>query len=154
MIPMELLSMGASTILGGVLSIMAQKGKDEAEKQKMMMARAGFQAEQFDKARAVADPFTKNTRRWIALMCVFAIIVLPKLVFLISPETPIYVGYTEATSVGWWIFASSAEMTTWKPLGGLVITPLDTHVVSSIIGLYFGGSLVRQPVHYINVNVF
>ena len=120
------------------------KTLENLEKQKMMMARAGFQAEQFDKARAVADPFTKNTRRWIALMCVFAIIVLPKLVFLISPETPIYVGYTEATSVGWWIFASSAEMTTWKPLGGLVITPLDTHVVSSIIGLYFGGSLVRR----------
>ena len=38
MIPMELLSMGASTILGGVLSIMAQKGKDEAEKQKMMIS--------------------------------------------------------------------------------------------------------------------
>ena len=101
MIPMELISMGASTVLGGILSIMAQKGKDKAEKQKMLMARAGFQAEQFDKARAVADPFTKNTRRWIALMCVFAIIVLPKIVFLISPETPIYVGYTEATMQGW-----------------------------------------------------
>jgi hypothetical protein len=35
-------------------------------------------------------------------------------------------------------------MTLWKPLEGLVITPLDTHVVSSIIGLYFGGSLVRR----------
>ena len=57
------------------------------------MQRAGFQAEQFDKARAVADPILqKNTRRWIALMCVFAIIVLPKLVFLISPDTPIYRG--------------------------------------------------------------
>ena len=33
MIPMELISMGASTVLGGILSIMAQKGKDEAEKQ-------------------------------------------------------------------------------------------------------------------------
>mgnify|MGYP003118371069 FL=1 len=144
MIPMELISMGASTILGGILSIMAQKGKDEAEKKKMLMARAGFQAEQFDKARAVADPFTKNTRRWIALMCVFAIIVLPKIVFLIAPDTPIYVGYTEATMHGWWIFASSTDVTQWKPLEGLVITPLDTHVVSSIIGLYFGGSLVRR----------
>tara|TARA_B100000902_G_scaffold68666_1_gene74737 strand:+ start:1486 stop:1620 length:135 start_codon:yes stop_codon:yes gene_type:complete len=35
MIPMELISMGASTILGGVLSIMAQKGKDAAEAQNM-----------------------------------------------------------------------------------------------------------------------
>ena len=144
MIPMELISMGASTVLGGVLSIMAQKGKDEADKQKMMMERAGFAAQQADKARDVTDSFTKNTRRWIALMCVFAIIVLPKIVFLIAPETPIYVGYTEATMQGWWIFASSTDVTQWKPLEGLVITPLDTHVVSSIIGLYFGGSLVRR----------
>ena len=58
MIPMELLSMGASTVLGGILSIMAQKGKMR-QKTKMLMQRAGFQAEQFDKARAVADPFQK-----------------------------------------------------------------------------------------------
>ena len=144
MIPMELISMAGSTVLGGVLSIMAQKGKDEAEKQKMLMQRAEFAAVQTDKARAVEDGFTKHTRRWIALMCVFAILVLPKLVFMISPETPIYVGYTEAVMQGWWIFASSTDVTQWKPLTGMVITPLDTHVVSSIIGLYFGGSLVRR----------
>ena len=144
MIPMELISMGASTVLGGILSIMAQKGKDAAEAQKMLMQRAEFAAEQVDKARAVEDGFTKHTRRWIALMCVFAILVLPKLVFLIAPDTPIYVGYTESVMQGFWIFASSTDITQWKPLTGMVITPLDTHVVSSIIGLYFGGSLVRR----------
>ena len=33
---MELLSMGASTVLGGILGIMAQASKDKAEQQKMM----------------------------------------------------------------------------------------------------------------------
>jgi len=144
MIPMELISMGASTVIGGVLSIMAQKAKDKADEQKSLMARAGFQSEQFDKARNVTDQFTKNTRRYIALMCVMAIIVLPKLAPFIDPNLNIYVGYTEAVSSGFWIFSSSTDMTLWKPLDGLVITPLDTHVVSSIIGLYFGGSLVRR----------
>ena len=144
MIPMELVSMGASTILGGVLGIMAQKAKDKAEEQKNLMARAGFAAEQADKAREVQDSFTKNTRRYIALMCVFAILVLPKLVFLIAPETPIYVGYTEEVVKGFWIFSYSLDVTQWKPLTGLVITPLDTHVVSSIVGLYFGASTVRR----------
>jgi hypothetical protein len=78
------------------------------------------------------------------LMCVMAIIVLPKLAPFIDPSLNIYVGYTEAVSSGWWIFSSSTDMTLWQPLEGLVITPLDTHVVSSIIGLYFGGSLVRR----------
>ena len=144
MIPMELLSMLASTVLGGVLSIMSQKAKDRAEEQKMLMQRAEFQAQQFDKAREVTDAFTKNTRRWIALMCVLAIIVLPKLAPFIDPNMPVYVGYVETVQQGFWLFSSDVDMTQWKPLNGLVITPLDTHVVSSIIGLYFGGSLVRR----------
>ena len=144
MIPMELISMGASTVLGGVLSIMSQKAQDKADEQKSLMARAGFQAKQFDKARNVKDPLTKSTRRWIALMCVMAIIVLRKIAHFIDRSLNIYIGYTEAVSSGWWIFRSSTDMTLWKPLDGLVITPLDTLVVSSIIGLYFGGSLVKK----------
>lgn len=145
MIPMELLSMLASTVLGGVLSIMAQKSQAEADKQKMLMQRAEFAAQQVDKAREVTDSFTKNTRRWIALIAVVSILVIPKLAPFINPDLTIYVGYTEEVMQGWWIFASSTDMTQWKPMtGALVITPLDTHVVSSIIGLYFGGSLVRK----------
>ena len=144
MIPMELLSMLTSTILGGVLSIMAQRSKDRAEEQKMLMQRADFQAQQFDKAREVTDQFTKNTRRWIALMSVLAILIIPKLAPFIDPSLPIYVGYVETVQQGFWIFGSDTDMTQWQPLSGLVITPLDTHVVSSIIGLYFGGSLVRR----------
>ena len=144
MIPLELLSMLTSTILGGVLSILAQKSKDKAEEQKMLMQRARFQSEQFDKARNVTDQFTKNTRRYIALISVISILVIPKLAPFIDPSMPIYVGYTETVSQGFWIFASDIDMTQWKPMTGLVITPLDTHVVSSIIGLYFGGSLVRR----------
>ena len=93
MIPMELLSMLASTVLGGVLSIMSQRAKDKANEQKMLLQRASFQSEQFDKAREVQDPFTKNTRRWIALLCVVAIIVLPKLAPFIDPTMPIFVGF-------------------------------------------------------------
>ena len=144
MFPVELISMLVSTVLGGILSIMAQKSKDKADEQKMLMQRAKFQSEQFDKARDVQDPFTKNTRRWIALISVVSILVIPKLAPFIDPSMPIYVGYTETVQEGWWIFASDVDMTRWKPLEGLVITPLDTHVVSSIIGLYFGGSLVRR----------
>ena len=35
MIPMELLSMLASTVLGGIMSIVAQKGQAQAERDKM-----------------------------------------------------------------------------------------------------------------------
>ena len=143
MIPMELISMLGSTVLGGVMSIMAQKGQAEQEKQKMLMQRAGFAAKQTDKARDVKDAHTKHTRRWIALMCVFSIIVVP-IVAPIFVDIPIYMGYTETVSEGWWIFASDYDVTKWQPMTGIVIGPLQSHTIFSIIGLYFGGSLTRK----------
>ena len=31
-----------------------------------------------------------------------------------------------------------------KAFAGVIITPLDTHLMSAIVGLYFGGSLVKK----------
>ena len=143
MIPMELLSMLASTVLGGVMSIMAQKGQAEQEKQKMLMQRAGFAAKQTDKAREVTDPHTKHTRRWIALMCVFSIIVVPIMAPIFVDINVIYQVTTQVDS-GWWIFGSSYETTVWKEGSGIFITSLQSHTIFSIIGLYFGGSLTRK----------
>ena len=143
MIPMELLSMLASTVLGGVMSIMAQKAQAEAEREKMLMNRAKFAAVQTDKARAVSDPHTKHTRRWIALMCVFSIIVVPIITPIFTDVKVIYQVTTEMSS-GWWIFGTSFETTVWREGSGIFITSLQSHTIFSIIGLYFGGSLTRK----------
>jgi len=143
MIPMELISMLGSTVLGGVMSIMAQKGQAEQEKQKMLMQRAGFAAKQTDKARNVKDAHTKHTRRWIALMCVFSIIVVPIIAPIFTDVNVIYQIVTEADS-GWWIFGSTYETSVWKEGNSIFITNLQSHTIFSIIGLYFGGSLTRK----------
>tara|TARA_R100001530_G_C4309899_1_gene152722 strand:+ start:131 stop:433 length:303 start_codon:yes stop_codon:yes gene_type:complete len=100
MIPMELISMLGSTLLGGAMSIMAQKAQAEAEREKALMARANFAARQTDKARKVSDPHTKHTRRWIALMCVFSIIVVPIMAPIFVDVNVIYQVTTEVDS-GW-----------------------------------------------------
>ena len=143
MIPMELISMLGSTVLGGVMSIMAQKGQAEAERQKMLMARADFAAKQTDKARDVKDPHTKHTRRWIALMCVFSIIVVPIVAPIFTDVNIAYQIVTEADS-GWWIFGSSYETSYFEQGNTIFITNLQSHTIFSIIGLYFGGSLTRK----------
>ena len=143
MIPMELISMLGSTVLGGIMSIMAQKGQAEAERQKMLMARAGFAAKQTDKARNVKDAHTKHTRRWIALMCVFSIIVVPIVAPIFTDVNIAYQIVTEADS-GWWIFGSTYETSVWKEGNTIFITSLQSHTIFSIIGLYFGGSLTRK----------
>jgi len=143
MIPMELISMLGSTVLGGVMSIMAQKGQAEAEKQKMLMQRAGFAAKQTDKARDVKDAHTKHTRRWIALMCVFSIIVVPIVAPIFTDVNVAYQIVTEADS-GWWIFGSTYETSYFEQGNTVFITNLQSHTIFSIIGLYFGGSLTRK----------
>lgn len=83
------------------------------------------------------------TRRLIALTAVFFIIAFPKLVAVYMPEVAVNVGYSEF-SKGFLFFGGNGEKTVWRELRGLVITPLDTHLLSAIIGLYFGGSLIGR----------
>lgn len=144
-LPLELLTMLFSTILGGVMSIWGQSMKNKQEQQKMMLASAQFNADQVNRARDAGktDKHFAWTRRLIALSAVFAIIVLPKLVAVWYPEVPVYVGYTEATGgILNWLFGP-AETIKWQYAQGFVITPLDTHIVSAIVGLYFGAGFTK-----------
>ena len=66
----------------------------------------------------------------------------PKIV--LSPDTSVIVGYLEFKPG--FLFLPEKEIMKWITLSSnsLVITPLDTNLVSAIIGLYFGGSLVKK----------
>lgn len=83
------------------------------------------------------------TRRLIAYTAVLSIIVFPKIAALWAPELPIHIGYPQISQGFLW-FTSDVERITWVHLKGLVITPLDTHLLSAIVGLYFGGSIVSN----------
>ena len=83
------------------------------------------------------------TRRIIALVSVFAIVVLPKMVAVFYPDVDVTVGYTN-WNPGFWFFREGREIFEWITFQGLVITQLDTNLVSAIIGMYFGGSLVKK----------
>ena len=133
-----------STILGGVMSIWSQSIKAKQAEQKMLIVRADKQMEGFKAARAYDNAGFQWTRRIIALSAVFAIVVFPKLLPLIDPEANIIVGYLQFKPG--FLFFEGKEVLKWEVLSsrGLVLTPLDTNLVSAIIGLYFGGSLVKK----------
>ena len=80
------------------------------------------------------------TRRVIALTLVFSVILLPKLSAMFFPNIEVIVGWTQ-WNPGFLFFEGNEEIM-WKSVKGLVITPLDTHLMSLVGGLYFGGSLV------------
>jgi hypothetical protein len=127
------------------MSIWGQSIKAKQAQQEMLMQRAEFNRGAVADARDAGktDKHFAWTRRLIALSAVFAIIVLPKLVAVWYPEVTVYVGYTEATGGFFnWLFGPD-EAIQWKMAKGFVITPLDTHIVSAIVGLYFGAGFTK-----------
>ena len=127
------------------MSIWGQSMKNRQLQQEMLMQRAEFNRSAVADARDAGktDKHFAWTRRLIALSAVFSIIVLPKLVAVWYPEVSVYVGYTEATGGFFsWMFGPE-EAIKWKMAQGFVITPLDTHIVSAIVGLYFGAGFTK-----------
>ena len=137
-LPLELITMLLSTVLGGVMSMIGQNAKNKARQQEMLIG-ATNQAREHGKT----DKHFAWTRRLIALSAIFSIIVLPKLVAVWYPEVSVIVGYTEVKGGLFnWLFGGDGTVQ-WQAARGFVITPLDTHIVSAIVGLYFGAGFTK-----------
>ena len=141
--PFEVITMLGSTVLGGVMSVWAESRKANAENQKLLITRGEFEMKAVKAARDNKDKGFQWTRRIIALTAVFSIVVLPKLVAVFAPDVLVTVGYTQFKP-GFLFFTKDVEIFKWITFEGLVITQLDTNLVSAIIGMYFGGSLVKK----------
>jgi len=141
--PFEIITMLGSTLLSGLLSLWSQRMKAKQEEQKMLIARTEVQNAAISDARTYDNKGFQWTRRIIALTAIFSIVLLPKLVPLFYPEVLVTVGYTN-WKPGFLFFTDGKEIFEWISFNGLVITQLDTNLVSAIIGMYFGGSLVKK----------
>ena len=141
-LPVEMITMLGSSLLGGVMSIWGQSIKAKQEEQKMLLARAETQMSFVDKARTYENKGFQWTRRIIALTAVFFVIAWPKIV-LVLLDIPVILTWTEFKP-GFLFLIEKKEILMDRAFAGVVITPLDTHLMSSIVGLYFGGSLVKK----------
>jgi uncharacterized ion transporter superfamily protein YfcC len=143
--PFEIITMLGSTLLSSVLSIWSQSRKAKEDQQKLLITRGEFEmkAKKQSLDHGLKDKGFAWTRRIIALVSVFAIVVLPKMVAVFYPDVDVTVGYTNWRP-GFWFFKEGREVFEWITFKGLVITQLDTNLVSAIIGMYFGGSLVKK----------
>ncbi len=94
--PFEIITMLASTVLGGVMSIWSESRKAKAEAQTLLITRGEFdmKARKQSLNHGLKDKGFAWTRRIIALTSVFAIVLLPKLVAVYYPDVSVTVGYT------------------------------------------------------------
>jgi hypothetical protein len=139
-LPVEMITMLGSSVLGGVMSIWGQSIKAKQAEQKMLLARGKFQMDEIDKARRYDNKGFQWTRRIIALTAVFFIIAWPKLVPVFF-DTSVFLTWTEF-SRGFLFLIEKKEIVMDKQFFGVVITPLDTHLMSAMRGLEFGTSFV------------
>jgi len=142
-IPLELITMLGSSLLGGFMTIWSQNMKAKQEAFQRAIDGLAAQSKATDEARRYENKGFQLTRRVIALSAIGAVIVWPKVVPVFWPDLPVVVGWTE-WNPGFLFLTEGEEATVWKALKGLVITPLDTHLVSAITGLYFGASMVKN----------
>ena len=141
-LPVEMITMLGSSILGGVMTVWGQSIKAKQAAQKMLLARGKFQMESIEKARQYDNKGFQWTRRIIALTAVFFIIVWPKIVPVFF-DVSVFLTWTEL-SRGFFFLIEQKELLVDRKFAGVVITPMDTHLMSAIVGLYFGGSLVKK----------
>tara|TARA_R110002051_G_scaffold305025_1_gene374742 strand:+ start:25 stop:456 length:432 start_codon:yes stop_codon:yes gene_type:complete len=141
-IPVELVTILGSSVLGGFMSLWGQSIRAKQANQKMLLTRGKFQMEAIEKARKYDNKGFQWTRRIIALTAIFSIVVWPKFAPVFF-DVPIALTWTEFTR-GFFFLIEKKEIIMDREFTGIVITTLDTHLMSAIVGLYFGGSLVKK----------
>ena len=139
-LPSELVSLLGSSIFGSTMRLLSFSLMAHHKERLLKVCKAHTLEASVLSARH-AHSGLQFTRRLIAILAVFSVIVLPKLVAIIKPDMPIAIGYSQFSD-GFLFFSSACEKIRWIHLNGIVITPLDTHLLSAIIGLYFGSALV------------
>ena len=141
-LPLELLTFIGSGILSATMTLWSMSLKAKAQAAKQQLDLLGVQRGMIADARADKSPATQWTKRVLAIMAVFSVIMLPKLAALWGLP-PVTVGYTEFIP-GFWFLTDGAEVVKWHTATGFVITPLDTHFCSAVAGMYFGASTVKN----------
>ena len=142
-VPFELITMLGSGLMSGLMTLWSQSQKAKQAAFDRAITGLAARSKATDLARKYANKGFQITRRIIALSAVFAVIIWPKIVPVLFPDVPVVVGYTE-WNPGFLFFTEGSESVTWRHMKGLVLTPLDTHLLSAIVGLYFGASMVKN----------
>jgi hypothetical protein len=144
-IPLEVFTGAFSAGLAFLGSVYASRMKAKAAEQQQLITR--HTADEASRARAEGGSAESQeekrwTRRTIAMIATISILVVPMIAGWAGVN--VTTGWTEMSG-GFWPFSDPSSHMIWhKVSGGIVITPLHTHTLSSIIGFYFGSSIAEN----------
>ena len=140
-LPMEAITMMGSTLGGAGLKMWAQSQADKAEQQKQLLARGEAAEKSVKAARAYQNPNAQWIRRFLVIsfmgMAMF-ILLAPVLGF----NTVVPVDVTSGFSILFFDFKNT--VTEYVQLSGMVTPVWLPHAIMSVVGMYFGQSIVAR----------
>ena len=128
----EIVALLGGGVSGFVMKLIAAQAEAQQRSFEMMLKRQGVADDSADRAEARGGVWM---RRFIALMVVFAVILVPVIAALAGD------GLTVETQKGG--FLGLFKGVQWKTLDGFVMLPEIRHALLVILGFYFGSSQVR-----------
>lgn len=143
-LPLEVISMAGSTILGGVMKMMGQAQADKAEQQKLLMERHTAAQASIDSARQYQNPNAAWIRRFIVvtLLMLVAFILIAPAIFSLPTNVPTEV--TTGPTFLWGLLDFQETYTEWVKLDGIVTPDWLKFAMLDIIAFYFGTSAVAR----------
>ena len=131
------------SILGFVTTLIGQIVKAKGEQQKMMIAGLQAKADIVQRARdhGKTDRAFAWTRRLIALICVFVIVVVP----FVAPffNVPVMVSFVQEGGLNLPFIWEAPNNVQWQEIKGIPLAPMYLHTLAAIISFYFGSSAAR-----------
>ena len=141
-LPMEVISMLASTMLGAYMKMKAQEQADKADQHRMMLENIKASERSRSAARKMDTPSVSWTRRFIVIcLMTFAGLILIMPVIFALP-TNVLLEYTEGFS--FLFFDFTTEVKKWIPLHGVVTPDWLPYAIMNILGFYFGTAAAQR----------
>lgn len=141
-LPLEVISMAGSSLLGGVMKMWGQAQADKAEQQRMLMQRHEHIEKNIDSARKMQNPNAAWIRRFIVVMLLgfVGFILIAPVFFGVQINVPIEV--QEGFQFLFW--DNTTTSTEYLTLDGLVVPEWLKFAILDIIAFYFGTSAVAR----------
>ena len=140
-LPIEMITMILSVVGGAVMKMWSQAQSDKAEQQKALMQRFSDSEDSVSNARNYQNANAQWIRRFlvVSFMAMAAFILTAPLLDL-PTVVPV-----EVTSGFKFLFLDfTTTVTEWRPLEGMVTPEWLPHAIMSVVGMYFGQSIVAR----------
>jgi uncharacterized membrane protein YfcA len=140
-LPMEVITLLLSVLGGAVLKMWSQAQNDKAEQQKQLMSQFSASQDSVAAARAHQNPNAQWIRRFLVICFMgMAGFILMAPIMGLPTVVPV-----EVTSGFKFLFLDFTNtVTEWVTLEGMVTPEWLPHGIMSVVGMYFGQSIVNR----------